>query len=963
MSGLFGAGSRNTQPNRLGSIQVQTSEFGVSIPVLLGTNIVSPKLIDYVHFNATKTSQGGKGGGGVSGYEYWAAVLMLLSKATQYGGADGVGNIYDQSGGQQLTIAVETYTISGGGVHTVAHAGTAYYYDEGVTYQGSYSATVDDFGSDGLATITGFNQLPMARTVGTPGALHYTVSPTGTYTFAAADAGKTVTISYAYTAQATHEAITSAPAEYLRLSFFLGTRPQSPWGYLSANYSAHAHNYPGLVMVADQNMDLGSSANVPTFNFELLNGGKLAFGGGIMDCDPAALVTTILTDPYIGAQFPWLGDLTQLSNYCVANGIFFSPYYETASAASQAIEDLAKLANSEPFWSWDGLLKIVPYGDTTVVGFGRTFTPVTQPLYDLTIDDFIQQGQEEPLAIDLPALADNSNYMKLEFRNRANSYNIDPISDVNQASVQQIGLRPCDTVTAHQITTAYVAQIVLNALLTRKSYPYRSFKFKLNQCFPHIEKMDVVTVTHPNPAYGIVRWPVRLTDIEEDEKTAEITITAEDFPWGAGQPAVFQRAPGGGGGKPGREYPGMIAAPIIFEPMDRMFRSGGPEIWIGVCGQTENWGGCQVFLSTNDTDYAPIGTIDTPARMGTLLSGISSVADPDTTTTFDVVLDAFSPPLVSASSAAADGWQTLSYLDGELIAYSTMTQTTVGGVAVSALSAYTRRGVFASPIAAHGAGAQFLRLDDSVFSYPFDPSLVGQTLHFKFCSFNLVGQMQEALSDVTDYDFLLEGKFGNSGKSIVSNLILDSVVHSGGATADIQIYQVGTSPGTAGTFTRQDGTTLTAPAATITGRAFLTTYYIGFDPATSTYTPFTDYLLYQLHLSYGWIGAGTVTTCDSSGGSGTTGGGGTSGRGVFVSLSSSGSASSGAAVVFTAVVTGTSIQDCIWSIAPGASPGCSVSGSGNSGTFTCGATAHGGGAILCTSVADTTASTGAGVSW
>jgi hypothetical protein len=680
MSGLFNAGSRNTQPNRLGSMQVQTSEFGVNVPILLGTNIVSPKLIDYVHFNATKTSQGGKGGGGVTGYEYYAAVLMLLSKATQYGGADGVGNIYDQSGGQQLTPATEYYTIpGGGGSYAVSHAGSAFYYDEGVTYQGSYSATVDDFGSDGLTTIAGFHQLPLAKTVGSPGALHYAVSATGTYTFAAVDAGKTVTISYAYTQQATHEAITSAPAEYLRLSFFLGTRPQSAWGYLAANYSTHAHNYPGLVMVADQNMDLGSGANVPTFNFELLNGGKLAFGGGIMDCDPAALVTTILTDPYIGAQFPWLGDMTQLSNYCVANGIFFSPYYETASAASQVIDDLAKLANSEPFWSWDGLLKIVPYGDTTVVGFGRQFTPVTQPLYDLTIDDFIQQGQEEPLAIDLPALADNSNYMKLEFRNRANSYNIDPISDLNQASVQQIGLRPCDTVTAHQITTANVAQSVLNALLTRKSYPYRKFRFKLNQCFPHLEKMDVVTVTHPNPDYGIVRWPVRIEDIEEDEKTAEITITAEDFPWGAGQPARFQRSPGGGGGKPGREYPGMVAAPIIFEPMDRMFRSGGAEIWIGVCGQTDNWGGCQVFLSTDGTDYAPIGIIEEPARMGTLLSGVGAVADPDTTTTFNVVLDDFAPPLVSASSAAADGWQTLSYLDGELIAYSTMTLVSGGG--------------------------------------------------------------------------------------------------------------------------------------------------------------------------------------------------------------------------------------------------------------------------------------------
>jgi len=964
MSGILGFGSRNTQPNKLGSVQVQTSEYGVCLPVLFGANRLAAKLIDYLNFTAVKQTQGGKGGGGVTGYEYFAAVLLLLWKNGQYA-SDGIGNIYDAGGAQQLTETTETFTIpGGGGSHTVANAGSAFYYDEGVSYQASYSITVNDYGSDGLATLSGLDTRPMEKVASGPGALQYSVNATGTYTFSGSDAGKTVTITYAYTATPTHVAATSAPAEYLNLSIFRGTRPQSAWGYLTS-YGSHALDYPGLVLAGDQSMDLGSSATVPSYNFEGLNGNGLAFGSGIMDCDPAAIITAILTDPFLGMAYPYLGDLTQLSDYCVANGIFLSPYYDSAKAASSVIEDLAALANSEVFSSWDGTLKAVPYGDTTVVGFGKTFTPNTQPLYDFTIDDFVEDGNEEPLTISIPNIADCSNYIKLEFKNRAQSYNVDTVDDINQASVNVIGLRPAETITAHAITTADVAQLVLNATLTRKSYPYRNFKWKLPPAFPHLEQMDIVTVTHPNPAYGITRWPVRITEIEEDEQTAELTVTAKDFPWGSGQPAKYPRNPSGGDPLPGRQYPGSIAAPIIFEAMDRISRSGGPEIWIGVAGQTQYWGGCHVWMSKDGVDYdnAPIGTIHAQARMGQLVNAVLAVADPDTTSTFDVEMAGYNPSaLNSSSTAAADGALTLSLVDNELISYSTTAAATVSGVPVQQLTSYIRRGVFGTLSAAHGAGSIFLRLDGAVFSYEYDPTLVGTTLHFKFTSFNQVGLMEESLSDVIAYDFLLDGKFGNSGKSIQNNLAIDTVLD--GSAADIRIYQAGTSPGTAGTFTREDGTTLTAPAATLTGNAFSTTFYIGFNPATGTYSTFTDYNRFQLFLSYGWIGAGTVTTCDSTGSGGTTGGGGSGGRGIFVTVSpSSQTTSPSGTLTYTATVQGTSITGVTWALGSGSTAGCTISPSGNTCTMTAASTTHGGGAVVATAVADTSVSGAGTFSW
>ena len=906
MSGIFTLGSRNTQPNKLGSIQIQTSEFGVCIPVLFGSNRVSPKLIDYLDFTTGNAPNYGGKGGSPKSYEYYAWILQVLWKNGQYG-SGGVGNIYDQGGAQQLTPAQETYTIpGGGGSYTVSNSGTAFYYDEGVTYQGSYSASVNDYGSDGLVTLSGYNTLPMQSVAGSPGALQYHASSTGTYTFSAADAGKTVTITYSYTQTPTHVAQTSAPAQYLGLTIFNGTRPQSPSGYLSSNHPTHALDYPGLVLTAGE-MDLGQNATVPSFNFEGLNGNGLAFGGGVADCDPAAVLNAILTDPYIGMGYgSYLGSLTQLSNYCVANGIFISPYYDSATACSSVLQDIAQLANSELFSSWDGLLKAVPYGDTTVFGFGRQYTPNTQPIYDLTIADFDEAGDTDPLAIDIPDIADNSNYMKLEFKNRANSYNVDTIDDVNQAAVNQIGLRPPDTIQAHAITTASVAQLVLNALLTRKSYPFRTFKFKLPPTFPHLEVMDIVTVTHPNPAYGLVKFPVRIKSIEEDADTAELSIEAEDFPWGMGQPAIYPRNPGGGATLPGRQYPGSVLAPIIFEANDRISRSGNAEIWIGLSGQTANWGGCTVHLSTDGTNYKTIGKITIPARMGYLLTAVSAIADPDTTSTFNVVMTGNSTAgLTTASHAAADGYQTLCYLDGELISYSSAATATVSSTVVQQLTGYTRRGVFGTANSAHGVNAQFLRLDqDAVFAYQFDPALIGTTVYLKFTSFNLLGLMEESLSVVTAYNFLITGKFGNSNKSVQNNLTVDSI--ASGGSAQIRIYGPNGSGvptvGTAGLFYPAGKTAITAPAGTISGLAFSTLYLVNYNANTGSYIAYTDPTAAQNDLALGMIAVGSVETVTSSGSGGTGGGG----HGGIVTVGVSGGGGSGATA--TAYVSGGSVS-------------------------------------------------------
>ena len=86
MGGLFGGGhSTSTTEQALAGMQLQTSSFGVCIPVAYGTNRLAGNLIDYDDFTKiphTTTQQVGKGGGGstVSNktYTYTAMVLIGL---------------------------------------------------------------------------------------------------------------------------------------------------------------------------------------------------------------------------------------------------------------------------------------------------------------------------------------------------------------------------------------------------------------------------------------------------------------------------------------------------------------------------------------------------------------------------------------------------------------------------------------------------------------------------------------------------------------------------------------------------------------------------------------------------------------------------------------------------------------------------------------------------------------------
>jgi len=530
------------------------------------------------------------------------------------------------------------------------------------------------------------------------------------------------------------------------MSAFLGAMAQAVWGHLTTNHAAEAIGYSEMAYVAHASYALGGSANLGNHNFEVL--GPLQFSGGIVDADPKAVLMDFLTHATHGAGFPTssIGDLTPFSDYCIAAGLFVSPAFVEQKAAQEHLLALVNSVGCEFVYS-EGLLKIIPRADTTVTGNGHTFTPDNTPLYDLTDDDFLDT-QDAPVLCRRTPTADAFNAVQVEYVDRANDYNIAIAEAKDQANIEGYGLRQEDVQKMHWITTAAVAQKVAQARLQRVLYIRNQYEFDLGWNYCRLEPMDIVTLTDAD--LGLDRFPARIISTEENDQ-GDIHITAEEFPIGVADPAQYAANGGGGFSVGWNTPPGSVNAPLLFEP-PLSLSGGSNEVWAAVSGGID-WGGCNVCVSLDNATFEQVGTIYGDARFGTLNTALAASAlDPDIANTLTIDLNT-DGQILPASQAAVDAAVSLCYVGGEMLAYRDANLVTNRRYALS----YLRRGLFGTAAAAHNAGVQFARLDQAMFKYVYNASLVGQTVYFKFTSFNAFGHAEESLANVTAYNRTLSG--------------------------------------------------------------------------------------------------------------------------------------------------------------------------------------------------------------
>lgn len=745
----------------LSGVRYTTALRGRPIPIVYGQSRIAANLIGYWDFNRQNAPQpisGGKGGFGTSGgkggnqqqFVYFASIVLALCE----GPIIGIGNIWNSTGQLPLNTVSENFTVPAvGGTYQVAHFQN-FQNDLGVAREDTINQVVNDPGSQGPITLGGIQLTPMAPVSGAPGTGQYSQSG-GTYRFAPGDGGKIMVITYIYSTPNTDSS--GVPIQQLNFTTFFGTRPQNPWPYLTTNHPGHDFTYEGLAYLTSQNAPLGNSGMIPPMTFEVF--GLLPFSAGIKDCNPRDIIIDFLTNPFHGVAdgIPlsrgWtaqdIGDLTIFSNYCVANGLFFSPVIDEQRAASDYIKDFLEAANSEPFIS-SGQLKIVPYGEMSVVGNGVTYTPPTQPIFDLNDDDYVTDGKKDPMVITRPTPQDAFNVERVEYWDRVNSYNPSIIEAFDQDSTDKIGRRQDADKAFHFITNQQVAAAVAQTILSRSVNVRNKFEALLTARYIPLDPMDVCT--HTDILLGLNKTPLRLKSIEEQANGTLKTVW-EEMPFSTSSPTLYPKQLVTSTPSPAQALPGPINTPVLIEAWSRMNDQIGHSIIMGISGGV-NVGGCTVWASKDGVNYKTIGQFTGNSRMGTLTATFASHTDPDTTDTLSVDLSQSRSTLASGTASDCDSLLTICWVDGELISYQTATPTTAFNYNIGTR---IRRGVFGSPINSHSSGAQFLRLDDSVFKWDFDPSQFNATIFFKFTTFNQFRNNEEPLSTVTAYSITLSG--------------------------------------------------------------------------------------------------------------------------------------------------------------------------------------------------------------
>ena len=519
------------------------------------------------------------------------------------------------------------------------------------------------------------------------------------------------------------------PAEEVGLSLFDGASTQSPWSYVAQHHPDKSLPYNGLAYVAGV-IDLGDSAAMPTYNFEVK--GKLLSTGDGVDVNPADYIRALLDR--VGLSDVNIENLDEYRKYCrEADLLISTPADADESAVRDIVKEITGLTNAHIFWSNDRY-KIVITEDRPA----GNWTPDKTVQYDLTADDFIPQSDGALVTYQRKDSADIYNRFPVEFSNRANSYEKESVAYQFSEDIANHGLRQANTINARYMYTKERAVKVAEMAARKNRYCRNQYTFTLDWAFCRIEPGDLVRIS--DKYSGIDKQVVRVTAVTEDD-SGMLTVTAVSVPPGNYSAATYDVHDVD---RPFIDYNKTApdTVPVIFQPPADL-TADGLELWIAAKGKADGWGGCTVYVSDDNTNYRTVGQIAGSARCGKLINNITK----DST---DIIVSC-NDQLLSGTPQDAERKNTLCWIGGECLSYVTATLLSTGNYKLSGCI----RGQYNTTPAAHSAGADFVRLDNAVLHLDFAKDDVGKKIYIKFCSYNIFGAGNQDLSEVKAYEYTL----------------------------------------------------------------------------------------------------------------------------------------------------------------------------------------------------------------
>lgn len=573
----------------------------------------------------------------------------------------------------------------------------------------------------------------------------------------------------------------------LGLVLYQGDTAQSPWGFTATEYPDAALSYSQIAYLCHSAFDLGTSNYTPQLWFEVFGhfSGTASVGGD--DANPAVVIWDFCTNAQYGANFPML-DFGSLflqgncySNYCGANGIGFSDTLSRARAAREWIADWLEVTNTAAVWSGD-VLKFIPFGDQELVQNGVTYTPENTIRYHLTDADFMTDGNAEPIEISRRDPYDCYNHIRLQVLDKANNFNAAVVESKDQASIEDLGLRSADLRTAPFISSPGAGLRCVELMKNRMLYVRNTFQFNLSWEYVLLEPMDIVTLTLLD--LGLDKYPVRIMQIVENDD-GTLQVTAEEFMQGAQWAPEYPSQ--SGSGYVGNSYvaPGNSDAPFIFEPNYTLLNGSAPQVWFFSNGNKATWGGANVWISLDGNNYQTVGRIPMACVYGITSNDLPDFQgiSPDNSNTLRVTVRV-GEQLTSVSAADAQAGRSLCFVGGEYLSYTNATLVAAGVYDLTGLY----RGQFNSAVSSHVAGSSFALLNNVCLKYTLPSSAyIGQQFKVKLTSFNIYGQSEQTLDQVSAINYTVTGlgsqqpaylSFFIPGKPAAGATVVSSVANS-----------------------------------------------------------------------------------------------------------------------------------------------------------------------------------------
>ena len=736
--------SDNAKPD-FTSLQIQTSTSTLPIPIVWGRNKVSPNLIWFANFRAVPGSNGkgigGKGGligGGASAssYTYTADLIMALCE----GPIEGVGLIWkDLSIYVPLELGIGIF--KGSTPQEIWPYLEEFYPYNALAYQGTAIAWAAGYNLGGAAAVGNHNFEVIGILAGTG--------------VNGVDADPAMVINDFLTNAQYGVGFDAASID--GASLFNG--PASVQAYCRAMGYAFS---PALTSQEQGSGILSRWLRILSIAV-VWSGGLLRFipyGDTAISQGQSQTVSQQLSVPTpipvsSGVSLPALVTVVAPDQFVSDGGVVYAfsndPFLFIGDNIPSLPGEYGMAVNGQYVFGPADQGK--PVVITYTVAAAGSYTPNLTPVYDLTDADFIdERGNRDPVQVERADVFSLPTVQRIEVVARDNEYSAMPVEARDQSQIEVYGVRVGSTIQAHEICDEYVmGPAVAQTILQRELYVRTKFTFKLSWEYCLLDPMDIVTVTDPN--LGLSNYPVRIVEIEEDDKGL-LAFTCEELVQGVSNPALNPSA-GTGNFQPNQGVPAVpINSPVILEPPVTL-TGGVPQIWIGASGiegaNSSQWGGAIVYVSVDDVTYSQIAVLTAPVRQGFLTAALPGAAGWDAVDTLAIDLTESGGTLTGTSQAAAQAGATLSIVDQEFIAYE------VAALASNTPRLYNlmglSRGLGGSAPNAHSSGAPYARLDGAVQRINVPANFLGQTLYFKFQSFNIFGQGAEDLSTCQVYVF------------------------------------------------------------------------------------------------------------------------------------------------------------------------------------------------------------------